>query len=84
MQNADYQPISCTFHDRLEDYSLRGATLPISYFQDDILITAEARIADVLAQNGADFAILALTNGSTVLVRLDKLVSVNGFQIPMA
>ncbi len=74
MPNADYQPVNCTFHDRLEDYSVRGAILPITYFKDDVLITAEARIDDVFAKNGADFALLALVDGSSALVRLDKLV----------
>ncbi|MDA1029368.1 MAG: hypothetical protein O3B41_10000 [Bacteroidetes bacterium] len=84
MLNADYHPINCTFHDRLEDYSVRGAQVPVVFWKDQELIKAEARIDDVFAKNGADFALLAMENGSTALVRLDKLVSVNGFEMPIA
>lgn len=84
MPNTDYLPINCTFHDRLEDYSVRGALVHVVFWKDEELIGTEARIDDVFAKNGADFALLAMPNGSTALVRLDKLVSVNGFEMPTA
>ena len=82
--NKDYTPISCSFHDRLEDYSIRGSTIEVRFLQDDELVETQARIADVFAKNGADFAILALTDGTEVMVRLDRLLSVNGFDLPTA
>ena len=42
------------------------------------------QIADVYAKDGADFAKLRLTSGSEVVVRLDRLLSVNGFDLPTA
>lgn len=80
--NADYSPISCTFHDRLEDYSIRGSLLPVRYLENGELVETQARIADVFAKDGADFAKLTLTDKTEVLVRLDRLLSVNGFELP--
>jgi len=84
MQNSDYIPISCSFHDRLEDYSIRGATIPIMYGENDRIIRVVARIEDVFARDGADYAKLISTEGTEVLVRLDRLLAVNGFKMPIA
>ena len=51
---------------------------------NDELVEAKAQIADVYAKDGADFAKLRLTSGSEVVVRLDRLLSVNGFDLPTA
>jgi len=82
--NEDYIPISCTFHDRLEDYSIRASTIDVRFLENDELVEAKAQIADVYAKDGADFAKLRLTSGSEVVVRLDRLLSVNGFDLPTA
>ena len=80
--NSDYVPINCTFHDRLEDYAVRGSVVPICLIENDANIEIEARIKDVFAKNGADFAKLELTDGTEKLIRLDRLVTVNGFDLP--
>ena len=82
--NSDYTPISCTFHDRLEDYSVRGSTIPVQFMENGVLVETEAQIIDVFAKDGADFAKLALINGTEVVVRLDRLLAVNGFELPPA
>ena len=69
-----YRPISCTFHDRLEDWAIRRASVEIVWLEGDIQQTATDRIADVFAKDGADH--LRLSSGPTI--RLGHLVSVDG------
>ena len=80
--NEDYVPISCTFHDRLEDYAVRGSVIPVRFMKDGNLTETDASISDVFAKGGADFAKLKLSSGEEVLVRLDRLLAVNGFDLP--
>ena len=80
--NSDYVPINCAFHDRLEDYAIRGSVVPICLIENDTKIEIDARIKDVFAKNGADFAKLELMDGTEKLIRLDRLLTVNGFELP--
>lgn len=75
-----YQPISCSFHDRLEDWAIRRTSVEIVWLEGDIQQTATDRIADVFAKNGADH--LRLDSGATI--RLDHLVSVENNPLPDA
>ena len=82
--STDYIPINCTFHDRLEDYAVRGALIPVTFIQDGVAVTKTVRIADVFAKGEADYALLKSEQGTEDLIRLDKLLSVNGFEMPVA
>ncbi len=74
IESEAYQPISCTFHDRLEDWAIRRAPVEIVWLEGDIQQTETDRIADVFAKDGADH--LRLDSGTTI--RLDHLISVDG------
>ena len=65
-------------------HSIFSSSLHIGGLENDELVEAKAQIADVYAKDGADFAKLRLTSGSEVVVRLDRLLSVNGFDLPTA
>lgn len=70
-----YHPISCEFHDLLEDLSTLRKRTAIG-FRDEggADQQRDAVITDVFAREGSEY--VALDTGETV--RLDRLVEVNG------
>lgn len=73
-----YTPISCSFHDHLEHWAVRRTTVEVVWTQDGEEQRATTRIVDVYAQAGADY--LKLEIGT--VIRLDRLVSVDGMLLP--
>lgn len=73
-----YIPVSCEFHDRLEDLATVRKQAAISYLDDDgAEQQRSAVIKDVYAREGADY--LLLSTGETV--RLDRLVEADGYKL---
>jgi Rho-binding antiterminator len=72
---SDYSPISCEFHDRLEDIAtLRKPTRIVFRDTEGVEQQRDATIADVYAKAGAEYALL----GSGETLRLDQLIEVDG------
>lgn len=73
-----YHPISCEFHDRLEDLATLRKAVHIR-FRDESGADQQrdAVITDVFARNGEEF--LSISNGE--LLRLDRLVEVDGARL---
>jgi Rho-binding antiterminator len=75
---SPYIPISCEFHDRLEDLATLHKPTRVRYFDNDGLQQQrDASITDVFARNGEEF--ISLSSGE--LVRLDHLVEVDGVSL---
>lgn len=75
---SQYVPISCEFHDTLEDLATLRQRTVISYHGDDGAAQERtAVIKDVYARDGAEY--IALDSGE--LVRLDRLIEVNGVKL---
>jgi Rho-binding antiterminator len=73
-----YIPVSCEFHDRLEDLATLRKQASVSYLDDGgVQQQRDAVIKDVFAREGADY--VALSSGETV--RMDRLVQVDGYQL---
>jgi uncharacterized protein YdhG (YjbR/CyaY superfamily)/transcriptional antiterminator Rof (Rho-off) len=73
-----YIPVSCEFHDRLEDLATLRKQASVSYFDDGgVQQQRDAVINDVFAREGADY--VALSSGETV--RMDRLIEVDGYQL---
>lgn len=72
---TQYSPISCEFHDRLEDLATVRRPTPIHYRDaDGARQQRTATIIDVYSRAGAEY--LTLQTGETL--RLDQLVEVDG------
>lgn len=73
-----YNPISCEFHDRLEDLATLRKSVHIR-FRDESGADQQrdAVITDVFARSGEEF----LSIGSGELLRLDRLVEVDGARL---
>ena len=74
----EYILVSCDFHDHLEEWSTLRQNCQITYQDvDNNQIEVQGRIVDIYAADKADF--LKLDNGT--VIRLDKIVSVNGKEV---
>lgn len=73
-----YHPISCEFHDRLEDLATLRKAVHI-YFRDESGANQQrdAVITDVFARSGEEY--LSISSGE--LLRLDRLVEVDGARL---
>lgn len=75
---SEYTPISCEFHDRLEDLATLRKQTCIRYLDDDhVPQQRDAVITDVYARDRAEF--VSLSSGE--IVRLDQLIEVDGFAL---
>lgn len=72
-----YRPISCEFHDRLEDLATLRRIVRIGYFSETGTRYRDAVITDVFARAGEEFVVLDASEH----VRLDHLVEVDGARL---
>jgi Rho-binding antiterminator len=70
-------PISCEFHDRLEDLATLRKPASVRYVDSDGEQVRTVVIQDVFAREGAEY--LSLSSGE--LVRLDQLIEVDGLKL---
>lgn len=74
-ERIPYHPISCEFHDLLEDLSTLRKRTRISFEDDNGAVQQrEAVITDVFARDGEEY----LSTDAGELLRLDRLVEVDG------
>lgn len=71
---TSYKPISCDFHDILEDAAVKRLLVDVVYQDDqDHESTVTSKIKDITVEGQEEFLIL----NSGEKIRLDRLVSVN-------
>lgn len=76
-----YQPIDCSFYDRLEHYAVLGRQVNIVYRDPDgVTIEKLATIKDL--RNSKDEEFLYTDDLITDPIRLDNLISVDGHLLP--
>ncbi len=81
-EKEPYLPIDCGFHDQLEALAVRGTVVSVEIEDGGAF---RARIADVFARGGADYARLAPEDGQPPQeVRLDRVLAVSGIPRPDA
>jgi len=77
-ERSPYQPISCEFHDRLEDLATLRRTVRIGYRDESgTQQVRDAVINDVFARDGEEFIVLDTAEH----VRLDRLIEVDGARL---
>ena len=74
MSKTTYRPISCDFHDILEDAATRRLLTEVKYTgTDGSEHTVRSKIRDITVENQEEF--LLLETGEKI--RLDRLITVN-------
>lgn len=76
--NRQYQPIDCNFYDRLEAWATLKQKINITYLEGSDTRKVNGIIQKLFIRQGAEF--LELDSG--LRIRLDKLVEVEGFEVP--
>ena len=75
----EYQPIACSFHDRLEAAAVTRTECELVYRgSDGTQATEVLRIADVFSRDGAEY----ITNDAGEQIRLDRIISLDGVALP--
>ncbi|WP_206860589.1 hypothetical protein [Lysobacter changpingensis] len=78
IERSPYHPISCEFHDRLEDLATLRKAVRIDYRDESGMEQVrDAVITDVIARDGEEFVVL----DSARHVRLDRLIEVDGARL---
>lgn len=74
---ADYNPISCDDHDRLELAVMHSTPLQITYRDEAGLTQTETQVCvtDVQTRDGAEWLTFKLSSGETRTLRLDWIIS---------
>lgn len=78
-----YTPIDCGFYDLLEAVAVKKTVNEITLSADGSTTRiVKAAVRDLFSRDGVEYAILAGADDSTETIRLDEIVSVNGFERP--
>ena len=74
---ADYQPISCDDHDRLELAVMHATPLQMTYRDEDgeVRTSSGIRVTDVKTQDKAEWLSFVLATGETKTLRLDSIIA---------
>ncbi len=72
---ADYQPIACALHERLEFSVLRKLKLELNYADSTGIHRERVLPLDVVTRDRAEWLLFQKMDGETVEIRLDAIVS---------
>lgn len=74
---ADYLPIACADHERLEFAVLRRQHLQLTWLSEDGRTRFCERILplDVVTRDGAEWLTIKQTHGESEVLRLDRIVA---------
>jgi len=69
-----YQPISCDYHDQLEEAALHRKQIELEFELEGVPQKERGIIADVFTRQGAEFVKFVAPSGP-VEIRLDQIIS---------
>jgi len=69
-----YQPISCDYHDQLEEAALHRKQIELEFELEGVPQKERGTIADVFTRQGAEFVKFVALSGP-VEIRLDQIIS---------
>ncbi len=74
MDEKRYQPVSCDYHDKLEEAAMHRKRVELEFDLDGVTQRETGTIADVYTADGAEFVKFEAPAGS-VDIRLDHIIS---------
>jgi Rho-binding antiterminator len=69
-----YQPISCDYHDQLEEAAMHRKQVELEFELEGVPQKERGTIADVYTHEGAEFVKFVAPSGP-IEIRLDKIIS---------
>ena len=87
MKNQKYIPVDCGFYDNLEAFATTQKTVAINYLDTEYknTIHQNIKVRDLETKNGEEFMIFEIienTNSEKVKIRLDRLIDIDGIEVP--
>jgi len=79
-EKQSYRSIGCSYYDQLEAYAVKRTRCSIVHRNGESVGTSEGIIVNLFAKDSAEF--LKLDDGT--VIRLDRIVSVNGMPLTYA
>lgn len=74
MSEERYEPISCDYHDQLEEAAMHKKRVELEFELEGVTQRETGTIADVYSSNGAEFVKFVAPEGP-VEIRLDHIIS---------
>lgn len=74
MAENRYQPISCDYHDQLEEASMHKKRVELEFELEGVMQRETGTIADVFTDDGAEFVKFEVPEGA-LEIRLDHIIS---------
>jgi len=74
MADERYQPVSCDYHDQLEEAAMHHQRVELEFDLDGVTQREAGTIADVFTSNGAEYVKFEAPEGA-VEIRLDHIIS---------
>jgi Rho-binding antiterminator len=74
MENKDYEPVSCDYHDQLEAAAMHKREVRLEFEHNGVRQDERGQIADVYSRDGEEFVQFKADNGE-LTIRLDKIIS---------
>ncbi len=87
MKNQKYIPVDCGFYDNLEAFATTRKTVAINYLDTEYKKTIQQniKVRDLETKNGEEFMIFEVvenTEAKNVKIRLDRLIDIDGIEVP--
>ena len=89
MKNQKYIPIDCGFYDNLEAFATTQKTIEINYLDSEYenKIYQHIKIKDLETKNGEEFMTFEVVestarNKEKIKIRLDRLLDIDGIEVP--
>jgi Rho-binding antiterminator len=76
MQEERYQPISCDYHDQLEEAAMHRKRVKLEFDLEGVTQRETGTVADVYTANGAEFVKFESETGP-LEIRLDHIISMS-------
>jgi Rho-binding antiterminator len=74
MAEDRYQPISCDYHDQLEEAAMHKKRVDLEFDLEGVTQHETGTVADVYTSNGAEFVKFESSTGA-LEIRLDHIIS---------
>lgn len=92
MQNQKYIPIDCNFYDNLEAFATTQKIVELNYLDEnyDKIIHQKIKVKDLETKNKEEFMTFEVVeelenrevNKQKIKIRLDRLLDINGINVP--
>jgi Rho-binding antiterminator len=75
LSEEHYQPVSCDYHDQLEEAAMHKRDVELEFDLEGVSQRGRGKIADVYTSDGAEWVRFVTDDGGPLEIRLDHIIS---------